>query len=84
MDNKKELLDYHEFYEQLVEKEYLPDRIDYLWTDKNKDFMRDVLFSFYMTYSKVQDKELLHALLRLYSDVIVSAHTHFPEEEGLF
>jgi hypothetical protein len=81
MENNK-MLDYHEFYEELVEKEYIPDRIDYQWTDSNKDFMRDVLFAFYMTYSKVKDPDLLNAFLRLYSDIIVSAHSHFPEEEG--
>lgn len=81
MDNNT-ILDYQQFYDELLEKEYIPDRIDYLWTDSNKDFMRDCLFAFYMTYSKVKDPQLLNAFLRLYSDIIVSAHTHFPESEG--
>ena len=79
---KQRILDYQEFYDELIEKEYLPARIDYLWSDKNEDFMREVLFAFYTTYSKRKDNDLINSLLKLYSDVILAAHSHYPEENG--
>lgn len=33
-----------------IEKEYLPLKIDYSWTDKNEDFMREVLFFYFIHY----------------------------------
>ena len=47
MEQKEKLMDYQEFYNELIEKEYLPLKIDYSWTDKNEDFMREVLFLFW-------------------------------------
>lgn len=82
MEQKEKLMDYQEFYNELIEKEYLPLKIDYSWTDKNEDFMREVLFLFYTLYVKTKDFKLIHPLLRLYSDVISTAHSHYPEEEG--
>ena len=82
MEQKEKLMDYQEFYNELIEKEYLPLKIDYNWTDKNEDFMRDVLFLFYTLYVKTKDFKLIHPLLRLYSDVISTAHSHYPEEDG--
>ena len=82
MANKEKLMDYQEFYDELIEKEYLPLKVDYNWTDKNEDFMREVLFLFYTTYIKTKDLGLVNPLLRLYSDVILAAYTHYPEEEG--
>ena len=82
MEQKEKLMDYQEFYNELIEKEYLPLKIDYNWTDKNEDFMREVLFLFYTLYVKTKDFKLIHPLLRLYSDVISTAHSHYPEEEG--
>lgn len=79
---KERILDYQEFYDELIENEYLPARIDYLWSDKNEDFMREVLFAFYTTYSKKKDNDLINSLLKLYSDVILAAHSHYPEDEG--
>jgi hypothetical protein len=79
---KEKLLDYQEFYDELIENEYLPARIDYLWSDKNEDFMREVLFAFYTTYTKRRDNDLVNSLLKLYSDVILAAHSHYPEDEG--
>jgi alpha-glucosidase (family GH31 glycosyl hydrolase) len=84
MENKERLLDYHEFYEELVDKEYLPAKIDYIWTDKNKDFMREVLFAFYSIYSRLKKEEMMNPLLKLYAEVILAAYSHYPEEEGYF
>lgn len=81
MEQKEKLMDYQEFYNELIEKEYLPLKIDYNWTDKNEDFMREVLFLFYTLYVKTKDFKLIHPLLRLYSDVISTAHSHYPEED---
>ena len=50
MEQKEKLMDYQEFYNELIEKEYLPLKIDYNWTDKNEDFMREVLFLFYTLF----------------------------------
>lgn len=83
MDTNK-LLDYQEFLDELTDKEYLPAKIDYVWTDKNEDFMREVLFAFYTIYIKQKDLTLLHPLLKLYSEVILAAHSHYPEEDGYF
>ena len=44
--------------------------------------MREVLFLFYTLYVKTKDFKLIHPLLRLYSDVISTAHSHYPEEDG--
>ena len=82
MEQKEKLMDYQEFYNELIEKEYLPLKIDYNWTDKNEDFMREVLFLFYTLYVKTKDFKLIHPLLRLYSDVISTTHSHYPEEDG--
>ena len=82
MEQKEKLIDYQEFYNELIEKEYLPLKIDYNWTDKNEDFMREVLYLFYTLYVKTKDFKLIHPLLRLYSDVISTAHSHYPEEDG--
>lgn len=79
---QEKLLDYQEFHDMLVDQEYIPARVDYGWTDKNEDFMREVLFAFYTIYMKKKDLSLLHPLLRLYSDVILAAYSHYPEEEG--
>lgn len=84
MENKKNILDYQEFYDELEEKEYIPAKIDYIWIDKNSDFMREVLFAFYSIYSRTKDESLIHPLLKLYSEVIIAAHSHYPEEEGYF
>lgn len=84
MENKNRILDYQEFYDELVEKEYLPSKIDYNWTDNNKDYMREVLFSFYTTYSRLNKPEMLHPLLKLYSETILAAHSHYPEDDGFF
>jgi hypothetical protein len=84
MENKKRLLDYQEFLEEFEEKEYLPAKVDYMWIDKNEDFMREVLFAFYTIYIKGKDSNMLHPLLKLYSEVILAAHSHYPEEEGYF
>lgn len=82
--DKNKLLDYQEFLDELTDKEYLPAKIDYVWTDKNEDFMREVLFAFYTIYIKHKDANLLHPLLKLYSEVMLAAHSHYPEEEGYF
>ena len=82
MEQKEKLMDYQEFYNELIEKEYLHLKIDYSWTDKNEDFMREVLFLFYTLYVKTKEFKLIHPLLRLYSDVISTAHSHYPEEDG--
>ena len=82
MEQKEKLMDYQEFYNEVIEKEYLALNIDYNWTDKNEDFMREVLFLFYTLYVKTKDFKLIHPLLRLYSDVISTAHSHYPEEDG--
>lgn len=79
---KEKVLDYQEFYDELIENEYLPARIDYIWSDKNEDFMREVLFAFYTTYSKRKDNDLVNSLLKLYSDVILAAHSHYPQDDG--
>lgn len=84
MENKKKLLDYQEFYDTMVSGDYLPSRIDYTWSDKNEDFMREVLFSFYTMYTRLKDDDLVNPLLRLYSEVMLAAHAHYPEEEGYF
>jgi hypothetical protein len=78
------MLDYQEFLDELTDKEYLPAKIDYVWTDKNEDFMREVLFAFYTIYMKQKDPNILHPLLKLYSEVMLAAHSHYPEEEGYF
>lgn len=84
MENKGKILDYQMVYDELIEKDYLPARIDYNWTDNNEDFMRETLFAVYTTYAKLKDPELLHPLLKLYSDIILAAFTYYPEENGYF
>lgn len=80
MENK-ELLDYQQFYDEFVEQEYLPARIDYVWTDNNKEYMRETLFSYYTMYIRLKQKELLHPLLKLYSESMLAAHANFPSDE---
>lgn len=84
MENREKILDYQEFYDELEDKEYLPAKIDYMWIDKNKDFMREVLFVFYSMYTRLKDNSMINPLLRLYADVILAAYSHYPEEEGYF
>lgn len=79
---KDKILDYQEFYEELIDNEYIPAKIDYAWTDNNEDFMRESLFIFYRTYTSMKDPELLNPFLKLYSDIILAAYTHYPIEEG--
>lgn len=78
---RNKLLDYQEFYDEFVEQEYLPARIDYVWTDKNKDYMRETLFAFYTTYIKLKKPELLNSLLKLYSDTMLASHYNFPADD---
>lgn len=83
MENREnQLLDYQEFKDVLVDQEYIPSKVDYQWVDRNEHFMRETLFAFYTIYMKKRDHSLLHPLLRLYADVILAAHSQFPEEEG--
>lgn len=82
MEKTDKLLDYQEFYDELIDKDYLPAKIDYTWTDKNEDFMREVLFCFYTIYIKTKDRTMVNILLKLYSEVILAAHSHYPIEEG--
>lgn len=84
MEDKKRTLDYQEFYDTMVMEDYLPSRIDYSWSDKNEDFMREVLFSFYTTYIRLKEDNMVNPLLKLYSEVMLAAHAHFPEEKGYF
>lgn len=81
MENEK-ILDYQQFYDELVDQEFLSARIDYQWTDNNEDFMREVLFLVYMTYTKLKDESLINPLLKLYSDIILTANTHYNNEQG--
>ena len=53
----EKILDYHEFY--LESSIHLPARITYDWIDENEEFMREVLFSFYETYSRIKNPDLL-------------------------
>lgn len=84
MNKENKILDMHQFYEELIEKDYLPAKIDYQWIDKNETFMRETLYAFYMSYSRINDASLLHPFLKLYSDVILNAFCSYPEEEGYF
>ena len=72
------ILDYHEFYEEVKEGDYVPTRVDYDWIQENEDFMRETLFSIYQTYTRLKDPFLLKPLLKLYQDVIIAAHMNFP------
>lgn len=74
------LYDYQEFYDELIDQEYIPAKVDYSWIDKNEDFMRETLFAFYTIYIKTKDNFMIHPLLKLYSEVILAAYTHYPEE----
>ncbi len=80
MENK--LLDYHEFYGE--SGLYIPARVSYEWIDENEDFMRETLFSFYETYSRLKINELLIPLLKLYSDIILAAYINFEEKGHYF
>ena len=84
MDNNTKTLDYQQFYDELIEKEYLPDKIDYSWTDRNEDYMREILFLLYMAYTKTSNKNTPHTFLKLYSEIMSITHAHFPEEQGYF
>lgn len=84
MEDKQRILDYQEFYDTLIQEDYLPSRIDYVWSDKNQDFMREVLFAFYTTYTRLKEDDMVNPLLKLYSEVMLAAHAHYPEEEGYF
>ena len=52
--------------------------------DKNEDFMRETLFSFYETYSRLKINELLIPLLKLYSDIILASYINFEEKGHYF
>ena len=80
MENK--LLDYHEFYGE--SGLYIPARDSHEWIDENEDFMRETLFSFYETYSRLKINELLIPLLKLYSDIILAAYINFEEKGHYF
>lgn len=84
MENKKRILDYQEFYDRLIEEDLLPSKIDYIWRENNENFMREVLFSFYTTYTRLQEEDYVNPLLKLYSEVMLAACTSYPEDEGYF
>ena len=78
---KVTLMDYDEFYDELVDKDYLPSRIDYKWMEKNEDFMKEILFAVFNTYQKIGKEDLSHAMLKLYSDIILGTYSHFSKSE---
>ena len=84
MENKKRILDYQEFYDRLIEEDLLPSKIDYIWRENNENFMREVLFSFYTTYTRLQEEDYVNPLLKLYSEVMLAAYTAYPEDDGYF
>lgn len=79
MENR-ELLDYQEFYDEFVDQEYLPARIDYVWIDQNKEYMRETLFAYYTMYIRLKQPELLRPLLRLYAESMLASHSNFPSD----
>ena len=82
MVNKEKIMDYQEFYDTLIDNDILPARIDYNWVDKNEDFMREVLFAFYTFYTRLKDRSNVISILKLYSEVMLAAHTHYSQEDG--
>lgn len=78
---KKQMLDYQEFYDEFKDQEYLPARIDYVWTDQNEEYMRETLFAYYTTYMRLKQPELLNPLLKLYSESMLASHANFPAED---
>ena len=77
-DKKENILDYQEFYEELKDGSYLPLRIDFEWLLENENYMRENLYSFYLTYSShKRPNEIMKLLFKLYSEVILHTYNHF-------
>lgn len=76
------VLNFQEFYDKLVEEDYLSLRIDYEWRRQNEDYMRQVLFNFYSMYSKIDDPMLTQSFLKLYSEVMLDTYDKYPLEGG--
>lgn len=72
------ILDYHEFYQEFKQNDYMPLRVNDEWILENEDYLRETLFSFYQVYSRSKKpSELLNSLFKLYGDVILHTYTHF-------
>ena len=79
MENRKEeVYDYHMFYDEFKEGGYLPLRINDEWLMENDNFLRENLYSFYITYTKSdRPTTVIKLLFKLYSEVILNAYNHF-------
>lgn len=77
-NNKEELFDYHMFYDEFKEGGYLPLRIDDEWLLENEKYLRENLYSFYITYvNSDKTTRSIKLLFKLYSEVILNTYNHF-------
>lgn len=75
------ILDYHEFYTEFKQNDYMPLRVNDEWIDENETYLRETLFSFYQVYSRSKNpEEIINSLFKLYADVIL--HTYICFDSG--
>jgi len=75
-------LDYQEFYEELVDNEYISLSVDYEWRLQNEDFLRESLFTFYQLYTRCTNPtDMLKPILRTYGDIVTWAFKNSDKGE---
>lgn len=78
MQQTENILDYHAFYTEFKQNDYMPLRVNDEWLLENENYLRETLFSFYQVYSRSKKpSEVLNSLFKLYADVILHTYTHF-------
>ena len=81
MENSK-LLDYQEFYEELIDRDFISLAVDYEWRLQNEEYLKESLFIFYQLYSRSKNpEEMLNLILRTYGDIITITFKNFEKEE---
>lgn len=85
MENLDEyVLDYHEFCEEFKEGNYLSMKIDDVWLVDNESCLKEILFNFYLMYSKhTEPSSVMRLLFKLYSEVVLSMYNSFSNVKFL-
>jgi len=78
MQQSENILDYHQFYLEFKQNDYMPLRVNDEWLLENENYLRETLFSFYQVYSRSKNpSEIINSLFKLYADVILHTYIHF-------
>lgn len=78
------ILDYQEFYDELIQGEYLSEKITDEWMIDNENYLRETLYSFYQVYSKYKyPNKILKYLMKLFSEVTYAAFMNFQKKTYL-